>query len=75
MYQVAVEEAGAQLAELVRQAQGGEEVILTQNNAPVARLTRVGITTQAKRRLGTAEGQVWMAPDFDAPLDDFKEYL
>lgn len=75
MRQVAIEEAGSQLAELVREAQNGEEVILTQNNAPVARLTGVGETTPVKRQIGTATGLVWMADDFDAPLEDFKEYM
>ena len=26
------------------------------------------------RQPGSARGQVWMAPDFDEPLDDFKDY-
>lgn len=25
--------------------------------------------------LGSMKGQVWMAPDFDAPLEDFREYM
>jgi hypothetical protein len=25
--------------------------------------------------LGCLEGQIWMADDFDAPLDDFKDYM
>ena len=25
--------------------------------------------------LGSMKGKVWMADDFDAPLDDFKEYM
>jgi hypothetical protein len=30
----------------------------------------------AERKLGTLKGTVlYMAPDFDAPLDDFKEYM
>jgi DNA-damage-inducible protein J len=28
-----------------------------------------------KPQLGGWEGKVWMADDFDAPLDDFKEYM
>jgi hypothetical protein len=28
-----------------------------------------------KRKLGTAEGKIKIADDFDAPLDDFKEYM
>jgi hypothetical protein len=27
-----------------------------------------------KRRAGSASGRVHMAPDFDAPLEDFAEY-
>lgn len=26
------------------------------------------------REPGSAKGQIWMADDFDAPLDDFKAY-
>lgn len=24
--------------------------------------------------IGTAKGKIWMSPDFDAPLDEFKDY-
>ena len=30
--------------------------------------------TPAKRRAGSLAGQIWMSPDFDAPLEDFKAY-
>jgi len=26
-------------------------------------------------RFGCLAGKIWTAPDFDAPLDDFKEYM
>ena len=28
-----------------------------------------------KRQFGSMKGQIWMADDFDAPLEDFKEYM
>jgi hypothetical protein len=28
-----------------------------------------------KRSFGCMAGKIWMAPDFDAPLDDFKDYM
>jgi hypothetical protein len=28
-----------------------------------------------RRKAGSAAGQIWMAPDFDAVLDDFQEYM
>lgn len=33
-----------------------------------------GADTSQPRQPGSARGQVWMAEDFDAPLDDFKDY-
>jgi hypothetical protein len=34
------------------------------------------VLKKARRQLGTMKGSVlFMAPDFDAPLDDFKEYM
>jgi hypothetical protein len=33
-----------------------------------------GEAVKGPRQQGSARGQVWMAPDFDAPLEDFKDY-
>jgi hypothetical protein len=30
---------------------------------------------QPRRRAGWAKGKIWMSEDFDAPLEDFKEYM
>lgn len=71
---VTLEEAQVHLPELVSKLAPGEEIIITDKQQPVARLLPV----QAKvlRKLGTMRGSVkYIAPDFDAPLDDFKEYM
>jgi virulence-associated protein VagC len=31
--------------------------------------------SQRKDMFGIWQGQIWMADDFDAPLDDFEEYM
>jgi hypothetical protein len=42
----------------------------------VARLVASAPPQRKPRQLGTLRGTVlYMAPDFDAPLDDFKEYM
>ncbi|NLY02505.1 MAG: DUF2281 domain-containing protein [Rhodopirellula sp.] len=72
---VSIQEVGAKLSELIHQLAPGEEVIITDNDQAVARLVATG-APQAQRKLGTLKGTVtYMAPDFDAPLDDFKEYI
>jgi len=51
------------------------EVILMQNNAPVARLTRVEWEPPHPQFGSAKEVIVWMADDFPAPLEDFAEYM
>jgi prevent-host-death family protein len=77
MTTVSIQEAQAKLSELIHQLTPDEEVVITEDDQPVARL--MPATSQQQRtirRLGTLRGTVlYMAPDFDAPLEDFKEYM
>jgi antitoxin (DNA-binding transcriptional repressor) of toxin-antitoxin stability system len=76
MTTVSIQEAQATLSELIHRLVPGEEIIITENDQPVARLVRVAAEPQKPPRLGTMRGTVlYMAPDFDAPLDDFREYM
>ncbi len=73
---ITVEEAQAQLPKLIEQLHPGEEIIITRDQKPVARLFGEPKPERPPRRLGTMKGTVlYMAPDFDAPLEDFKEYM
>jgi antitoxin (DNA-binding transcriptional repressor) of toxin-antitoxin stability system len=76
MQTVTLEEAQTNLPELIENLQPGEELLITRDQKPVARLIVAGPATKAARKLGTMKGSVrYMAPDFDTPLDDFKEYM
>ena len=78
MATVSIEDAQARLPELIEQLHPGEELVITQDQKPVARLIAVGQREgpPPRRQLDTLKGTVrHMAPDFDAPLDDFKEYM
>jgi antitoxin (DNA-binding transcriptional repressor) of toxin-antitoxin stability system len=71
-----VEEAQAQLAELIARMIPGEELSLTQDGHVVARLTKAPPQVTKPREPGSAQGKIlYMADDFDAPLEDFKEYM
>ena len=74
MTTVSIDEALAKLSELLERLAPGEDIIITKNNQPVGRL--IGIAEPKKRKLGTRKRTVtYMAPEFDAPLDEFKEYM
>jgi len=36
---------------------------------------RIGKKKKITPQFGSAKGKIKMSPDFDAPLDDFKEYM
>jgi len=75
MSMVTLEEAQARLSELIHHLRADEEVVIIENSQPVARLIMIQ-PSRAPRKLGTLQGTVLnMAPDFDAPLEDFKEYM
>ncbi len=70
---ITVEEAQAHLKEWIGKLAPGEELVITDNEQPVAKL--IAARPQV-RTLGTMKGTVrYIAPDFDAPLDDFKECM
>lgn len=78
---IAVEDAQVRLRELIHQLAPGEEVILTENEQPVAKLVGTPAAPSsgpkpARPGPGLCRGMItYMAPDFDAPLEDMKEYM
>ncbi|MGE3541119.1 MAG: type II toxin-antitoxin system Phd/YefM family antitoxin [Candidatus Tectimicrobiota bacterium] len=62
-------EAKAHLSQLLERVSTGEEIILAKAGKPMARLVPL-MTPSTQRLPGSAEGQIWIAPDFDAPLPE-----
>jgi antitoxin (DNA-binding transcriptional repressor) of toxin-antitoxin stability system len=81
MHSIDIAELTPHAQALLNQIKPGEELIVTSQNQTVARIIRVnGQETEPggkrkRRRAGTAKGNVWMAPDFNEPLEDFAEYM
>jgi len=75
MSTVTLQEAQAKLSELIHGLTPGDEVLITENNRPVAKLA----STQPKKlwpcKAGSAKGKIHMAPNFDEPIEEFKEYM
>jgi antitoxin (DNA-binding transcriptional repressor) of toxin-antitoxin stability system len=75
---ITVDKAQARLKELIHQLVPGEEVILTENQQPVAKLVSEPAKPPLKQRPGPGlcKGMITsIAPDFDGPLEDMKEYM
>jgi prevent-host-death family protein len=73
---ITVQEAQARLKELIDKLSPGEEVIITDNQQPVARLVGERPARPPRPAPGLGKGSVlYMAPDFDEPMEEFKEYI
>jgi prevent-host-death family protein len=76
MRRIPLQEAQARLADLLQQMKTHDEVEITDDGKPVAKLVRLDPDQQWPSQAGSAKGKIhWMAPDFDAPLEEFKEYM
>ena len=70
-----LQQASEQLPALVEQAMRGQDVVLTDGGQAVARIVPVDPEPAAKPLVGSGKGTVlFMADDFDAPLEDFRDY-
>lgn len=73
MTTISIQDAQVKLPELIHRLAPGEEVVITENDQPVARIVS-STAPKSSRQLGAMRGTVrYMAPDFDASLDDFEE--
>lgn len=78
-----ISEFALKVKDLIAGLKRDEEIIITASNQPIAKLTAVnGQASEAKvaspplrRQGGQSDSIVWISPDFDDPLEDFKEYM
>ena len=72
---VNLQDAQANLKQLIENLAPGEEIVITENQQPVARLVGERPHPAPRPAPGLGRGSVlYMAPDFDEPLEEFKEY-
>lgn len=72
-----IDVAQAQLTDALAAVENGEEVVLVKDGQPVARLVPVEepAALLGPRKAGSARGLFTVPDDFDAPLEDFRDYM
>ena len=75
MTTISIEDAQANLPELISGLTKGDGLVITQDGEPVATLTRSERGLRP-RRAGSARDKIlWISPDFDAPLEEFRDSM
>jgi antitoxin (DNA-binding transcriptional repressor) of toxin-antitoxin stability system len=75
MSTVTIEEAQANLPEIIDKLEPGEQLTITENDQPIAKLTRSPCTSWPCQPRSARNKSHWTAEDFDAPLEDFNSTL
>lgn len=75
MTPISTAEAAPQLDSLITKAIAGEEIVIV-NSAVSGAVLLVPIQERLGHpTFGSARGQIKLSDDFDAPLDDFNDYM
>ncbi len=72
---VSVEEAQDKLKELIFQLGPGDELIITENDKPIATLSTKSPAGRKRRVPGRGKGLITIISDDDEHLKDFAEYM
>jgi antitoxin (DNA-binding transcriptional repressor) of toxin-antitoxin stability system len=72
MNSVTIEEAQARLPELIEHLGTGEQIVITQNQQPIARLLVEGKSKREPRKAGNCKGLLAIVADDDEHLSDFE---
>ncbi len=74
MLTITIQEAQAKLPDLIHNLKPGDELVITENNQPVAVLVASRLS-QPRPQPGRAKGMLTILAEDDEHLEDFKEYM
>ena len=74
MATVNLDDAKAHLCEIISGLNPGEQLVIVQDGEPLATLTRTPPQQWPCNAGSAKDTKHWMAADFDAPLEEFREY-
>jgi antitoxin (DNA-binding transcriptional repressor) of toxin-antitoxin stability system len=72
---MSIEAVQATLPEIIKRLGPGEEVIITQDDQPVAKLVSLSKLARQSPKFGSAKGMLIIHAEDDEHLKDFKAYM
>ena len=75
MTTLSVQDAQAKLPDLIHNLSPGEEVVITENDQPVAKLVSEKPPVRQRPGPGLCKGMITIVADDEEHLKDFEEYM
>ena len=75
MTTISIQDAQASLSDLIHGLTPGDEVVITENNQPVAKLVAQRASCRKPRRRGSARGKLVIHADDNEHFKDFQDYM
>jgi antitoxin (DNA-binding transcriptional repressor) of toxin-antitoxin stability system len=72
---ITIEEAQASLKDLIHKLNPGQELIITENEKPIAKLISEPQKSQQRHGPGLCKGMITIIADDEDHLKDFEEYM
>ena len=72
---ITIGEAQAKLPEIIDKLEPGEELIITQNDQPIAKLVGYWRPARKPRQPGSAKGMLTIVSDDNVHLKDFADHM
>jgi antitoxin (DNA-binding transcriptional repressor) of toxin-antitoxin stability system len=76
MHQITIEEAESHISSVFSDVLSGEEIILTDHDMPVMKMTPIPRPDGTQRlKFGMLKGKIWISDDFNDTPEEFAEYM
>jgi len=72
---ISIEQAQAKLKELIHQMAPGEELVITENALPIAKLVSESLPQRKRRQPGRCKGMITLQVEDDEHLKDLAGYM
>lgn len=72
---ISVEEAQSKLKELIHQMAPGDQLVITENERPIAKIVSEPKRERKPRQAGRCKGMITLLVEDDEHLKDFAEYM
>jgi antitoxin (DNA-binding transcriptional repressor) of toxin-antitoxin stability system len=76
MHQITIQEAESHISSVFSNVLSGEEIVLTDHDMPVMKMTPITRPNVTKRPMfGSLKGKIWISDDFNDTPEEFADYM